>query len=165
MKVLLAIDGSPCSEAAVQAVAQRLWPAGSEVRIISAYSARFPVAAEPMFAVLSERQAAVEYEQRRAHLIVERAAGVLRANLAEKSLAITAAEIEGAPRRMIVDEAKRWGADLIVLGSHGYGALGRLLLGAVSQAVAAHASCSVLIVRNRPASQKPAPQKEEERKE
>jgi nucleotide-binding universal stress UspA family protein len=46
-----------------------------------------------------------------------------------------------------VDEAEEWDADLIVVGSHGYQSWERMLLGSVSQSVAAHAECSVEIVR------------------
>jgi hypothetical protein len=52
---------------------------------------------------------------------------------------------------VILDEAERWGADLIVVGSHGYRAWERFLLGSVSQAVVSHAKCSVAVVRCRPA--------------
>ena len=45
------------------------------------------------------------------------------------------------------DEAARWQADLIVLGSHGFGVVKRRLLGSVAQAVALQAPCSVEIVR------------------
>lgn len=55
--------------------------------------------------------------------------------------------IEGPPREIIVDEADKWGADLIVMGSRGLGAWSRVLLGSVSNAVVHHAKCSVLIVR------------------
>lgn len=148
MKLLLAIDGSPCSEAAVREVVRRPWPPDTELRIISAYSAHFPSAAEPMFAIFSERREFLEYERRRAQLVVERALKTVRMSLEGKTRRITAEVIEGAPKRVIVDEAERWAADLLVLGSHGYGALGRFLLGTVSQVVAAQAPCSVLIVRD-----------------
>ena len=55
--------------------------------------------------------------------------------------------LEGSPKQAIVEEAERWGADLVVVGSHGRGFWGRLLLGSVSHAVAARANCPVLIVR------------------
>lgn len=147
MKILLAIDGSPCSEAAVREVARRTWPSASELRVISAYVAHIPIAAEPMFAVFSDRRESLEYERRRAQVVVEKALAVLRESPTTGALPITIEVVEGAPKRVIVDEAERWGADLLVLGSHGYGAIGRLLLGTVSQAVAAHAQCSVLIAR------------------
>jgi nucleotide-binding universal stress UspA family protein len=50
----------------------------------------------------------------------------------------------------ILGEARRRGARTIVVGSHGYGALGRLLLGSVSRTVVHGASCPVLVVRGRP---------------
>jgi nucleotide-binding universal stress UspA family protein len=56
---------------------------------------------------------------------------------------------EGDPRSAIVDEADEWGADLIVVGSHGRTGLKRWLLGSVAQAVVGHASCSVEVVRQR----------------
>jgi nucleotide-binding universal stress UspA family protein len=58
--------------------------------------------------------------------------------------------ISGPAGEAILDEAERWGADLIVLGSHGYNGWQRFLLGSVSHAVATHAHCSVEIVRQKP---------------
>jgi nucleotide-binding universal stress UspA family protein len=147
MKILLAIDGSPCSETAVREVARRAWSSDTVLRIISAYSAHFPLAAEPMFAAFSDRHESLEYERRRAQLVVERALATLHEYPATNTWQITTEVIEGAPKPVIIAEAERWAADLLVLGSHGYGAMGRLLLGTVSQAVAANAACSVLIVR------------------
>jgi len=59
--------------------------------------------------------------------------------------------VKGHPVPAILDAAETWQADLIVVGSHGYRGLTKLLLGSVSQAVASHAKCSVQIVRNRDA--------------
>ena len=53
---------------------------------------------------------------------------------------------EGDPRRVIVDEAKEWPADLIILGARD-NALERWLIGSVAQTVVAHAHCSVEVVR------------------
>lgn len=50
---------------------------------------------------------------------------------------------------MILDEATHWGADLIVVGSHGRRGVDRFLLGSVSEAVALHAACSVEVIRKR----------------
>ena len=55
----------------------------------------------------------------------------------------------GDPVREILGLAEEIGADLIVLGSHGYGAMGRLLIGSVSEAVLHGARCPVLIVRQK----------------
>jgi nucleotide-binding universal stress UspA family protein len=61
----------------------------------------------------------------------------------------------GDARQVILDEATDWGADLIVLGSHGYHGIDRLMLGSVSESVAMHARCSVEVIRkSRPADAK-----------
>ena len=64
---------------------------------------------------------------------------------------MTAKTLKGDPKIAIIDEAEHWGADLIIVGTHGYNALERLWLGSVSRAVASHAKCSVQIVRRRKA--------------
>jgi nucleotide-binding universal stress UspA family protein len=56
--------------------------------------------------------------------------------------------IQGPPRQVIVAEAEKWGADLIVMGSRGLDAWNCLLLGSVSSVVVHHAKCSVEIVRS-----------------
>lgn len=80
---------------------------------------------------------------------VDRALSKLRESEESRKLHITSEVLMGLPKRLIVEEAERFGADLIVVGSHGYRMWERMLLGSVSQAVAAHAECSVLIVRQR----------------
>jgi nucleotide-binding universal stress UspA family protein len=75
---------------------------------------------------------------------LERATEKLRAGGA---LQVSTEVLTGSPKRRIVEEAEGWGADLIVVGSHGYKSWERMLLGSVSQVVAAHAACSVEIVR------------------
>ena len=62
-------------------------------------------------------------------------------------LNLTAVALDGSPQRIIVETAQEWGADLIVVGSHGYGLWSRALLGSVSNSVVHHAPCSVLVVR------------------
>ena len=74
------------------------------------------------------------------------------AEAAAESLQVTGLRIEsvvkkGDPRRLIVDEAKSWGADLIVMGACGHTAFERWLIGSVAQSVVTHAPCSVELVR------------------
>jgi len=60
---------------------------------------------------------------------------------------VTTAVVQGDPKSVVIDDAEAWGADLIVLGSHGRKGLQRFLLGSVSEAVLRHAHCSVEVVR------------------
>jgi nucleotide-binding universal stress UspA family protein len=63
------------------------------------------------------------------------------------SLTVTTKILEGLPAHLIVEEARDCGADLIVVGSHGYGFMKRMLLGSVAHSVVANAPCSVHVVR------------------
>ena len=55
--------------------------------------------------------------------------------------------LEGEPRKVIMDTAKNWPADLIMVGSHGRRGIDRAIIGSVSEAVAMHAPCSVEMTR------------------
>lgn len=150
MKILLATDGSPCSEAAVNEVAGRPWTADTEVRIISVVEPPASLAAESFVMVPSDYFAEAEKALREAaREALMRAEAKFREGGAEIKLLVTTEVLTGSPRRVIVEEAEKWGADLVVIGSHGYRSWERLLLGSVSQAVALHAECSVLIVREK----------------
>lgn len=71
------------------------------------------------------------------------------AQLTRPGLTVTSEVLVGSPKQLIVDEAERWQADLVVLGTHGHGAPGRFLLGSVAHSVVLHAPCSVEVVRRR----------------
>ena len=147
MKILLADDGSRFSDAAVKEVLRRPWPTGSEVKVVSAVEPPPPPAPEAWaYSAEDYRKEAEEWQRAHARKTVEAAERILGTH-EDKTLKVTTEILEGPPKRVIVEEAERWGADLIVLGSHGYGFWDRLLLGSVSQAVVSHAKCSVLIVR------------------
>ena len=146
MKVLLALDGSPCSEAALGEVARRPWPADTQVRVLSVVEPPAPLVAEPYMAAVGYFAEAERALREQADSAVVRAAERLRGE-PRAPLQVSTEVLTGSPKRTLVEEAEEWGADLIVVGSHGYKSWERMLLGSVSQAVAAHARCSVLIVR------------------
>lgn len=60
--------------------------------------------------------------------------------------------LQGATVEVILERARKVSADLIVLGSHGRGALYRALVGSVTEGVVRHSPCPVLIVPAKPAS-------------
>jgi nucleotide-binding universal stress UspA family protein len=89
------------------------------------------------------------HEREQALRAVERAADKLRESEKWSRLEISTDILSGSPKHVIVEEAEKWDADLIVVGSHDYRSRERMLLGSVSQAVAMHAECSVEIVRRK----------------
>jgi nucleotide-binding universal stress UspA family protein len=145
MKILIAVDGSECSDVAVEEVVKRPWPADSAVRIISVAETLSleALALPPRYREDIERAA-----RQRAQTVVERAIARLRDSDA-RFLSLSSTIVIDSPKDAIVEEAERWGADLIIVGSHGYRRPDRALLGSVSQAVATQAKCSVEIARRR----------------
>ena len=79
----------------------------------------------------------------RAHRAIGETINVLR----ETPLKISGEVIAGRSARQIIDRAKNWHADLIVLGTHQRRGLKRLLFGGTSAAVANRAHCSVRVIR------------------
>ena len=146
MKILLAVDGSEDSAAAVEEVAQRPWPPQSEVKVITAAEMPLMVGMEPWVPSQEYFDQVEKAIREAAKEIIDAALEKLK-TIEDKTLKISSEMIQGPPREAIVGEAERWGADLIVMGSRGLGAFNRLLLGSVSSAVVHHAKCSVEIVR------------------
>ena len=125
-RVLLATDGSETSIRAARAVAARPWPDGSEFRIISV---------EEPWAIKSSKV-------RQPQEAVSNAEQVL----GSVGLKAMGEVLSGKPKEVILEEAKNWAADLIVVGSHGRRGIKKFLLGSVSEAVAMSAHCSVVVV-------------------
>ena len=67
--------------------------------------------------------------------------------LKERGIEAEAVERRGEAATMILDEAEKEGADLIVVGTRGLNSAKRWLLGSVSTKVLHHAPCNVLVVR------------------
>jgi nucleotide-binding universal stress UspA family protein len=153
MKILIATDGSDYSKAAVNSVAERPWPKGSEVKIISAMNVPFAPTTEGWVMPDSYYSELDRVARERAEAAVKDAVGRIESGKAS-GIEIITKIISGSAGEVILDEAERWDADLIVLGSHGYSGWQRFLLGSVSHAVATHAHCSVEIVRQKPHAEK-----------
>ena len=150
MKILLAVDGSPCSDAAVEEVARRPWPDNSSVKVLTAFEVPAPPTPEAWAIPLTYFDDMDAALRKQANAVLERSLERVKPRL-NKTISVDAVAVPGSPRTVILDEAEDWGADLIVVGSHGYRAWERFLLGSVSQSVVSHAKCSVEVVRCRPA--------------
>lgn len=144
MKVLLATDGSEYSNIALDELANQQYPEDTEVCIISVYNTTPLLTGVPTEGI-PEWQEVTEAAKEAASGIVERAAHLIKEKRPEWSVCTTVTE--GIPKYAILQEAEKMEADLIMVGSHGRGAMGRFLLGSVSQTLALHAKCSVEIVR------------------
>jgi nucleotide-binding universal stress UspA family protein len=150
MKILLATDGSDGAGAAAKSVAGRPWPSGSQVKIVSAVELLMPENAIDVSLSAPVYPASLLEEvwsdaRNRAHDAVAEA----QKTLAAAGMKIVDGETtpEGDPRIVLLDLEKEWGADLIVLGSHGRRGIDRMLMGSVSESVALHAHCSVEVIR------------------
>lgn len=145
MNVLLAMDDSPHSFAALEAVLARPWPDGSSVKVVSVvepfhpeyagwHTSYVPLALEAQKELLESTKKLVNDSGNR----LEEKFGKDR---------VAAEVLEGYIKDKILEIARDWPADLIVLGSHGRRGFTRFLLGSVSEAVVSHAPCSVEIVK------------------
>lgn len=147
MKILIATDGSDFSKAAIDEACRMAIRPNDEVLVISCYEDAYPIAAEP-FAI------SAEFYQKFEESMNEFSEGFLasaKEELTQKfpvGVNVSTEVIRGPAPQEIVERADKWGADLIVVGSHGRGFWGRLL-GSVSNGVVHNAPCTVLVVKKR----------------
>lgn len=144
MRILVATDGSDCSLAAVRFVADRPWPAGSVVKVVSV--PEFILMKDPTYLESHEAKdlgaAAIEEARRAISAGVEAFAGSVLQVISEVP------EFEERPYKVILHEANAWKADMIAVGSHGRSGFDRFVMGSVSEAVGLHAGCTVEVVRS-----------------
>lgn len=141
MKVLFAVDRSPCSDAAAEEVAHLAWPEDTEFEVVSVAHTRMPLVLEPMWFLVALHEAALDEARERAAEQVKRVKERLQASV--PAVRVTSALLEGKPATAIVEEARRWQADRVIVGRHERSRVGRWLLGSVSHAVARQAPCPV----------------------
>ena len=148
MKIIIATDGSECSTVAVEKCCELLDLSNrNTIRIVSAFELQVPMATEP-FAISADAYKRLdEFAEQNAQANVNKAAEIIKSRFPDTANHIETSGRLGRPAQIILEEAEGWGADLIVMGSHGRGFWGRLALGSVSSAVVHHAKCSVLVVR------------------
>jgi nucleotide-binding universal stress UspA family protein len=138
MRVLIATDGSLDAKNAADWVRHLPLPADTRYRVISVV----PSSTLPDVPDLDDR--ARDMARRAAEAVVEETRGHLGLGAVEGGVA------EGDAREGIVTAAADWGADLVVMGARGLGAVKEFLLGSVSLDVARHAPCPVLVCKGTP---------------
>jgi nucleotide-binding universal stress UspA family protein len=143
LRIVLGMDTSEGAAAALDAVAQRAWPADTVVHLVTAVDVRLATAIPVLEAPMGEPGYISTDESGWLKGAQRAAAETLR----ERGLAVNWRLIDGDPKHVLLAEAEQWHADLIVVGAKGISRIERFLLGSVSGSVAARAHCSVEVVR------------------
>lgn len=139
-RILLAVDGSKDSAAAVACVAGRNWERNARFHVMVVNDYRLSLAQAFQ---KPRRKSRSKQPPSLSEKLAERALFAL----AERGLRVTYSVRDGDPRLEIIREAKRFRANAVFLGSRGLGAMQRFFLGSVSLAVAETAPCAVEVVR------------------
>jgi nucleotide-binding universal stress UspA family protein len=144
MRVLLAYDGSTGADQAVELAAVIAWPNDSILRILGVIEPFVPPMPGPWARGVGptpdvESAISEQFDDPIA-TVVERLAGSFRS--------VEGTVMRGRAASMIIDAAREFRADVVMVGSRGHGTIASLLLGSVSSEVADHAICPVLVARS-----------------
>jgi len=144
VRILMGVDNSPDSRAAVEEVCKREWPKGTEVGLLAVVDTVMAINTDPVeTSRVKWIEVADEENWDKVREIFEPAAEKLRSVGLHAEVLIR----RGNPADQILQEAHTWDADCVFVGAKGTRGIDRLLLGSVSSAVAARAHCSVEVVR------------------
>lgn len=135
-KVLLATDGSAFSETATEHAIDLVRTCGCELEVVTVLDIN-----EEFYAQAPDSAAAMAVKARE---LLEAIAERTRASGIKTGVSVR----EGEPYLAITGRAREYGADIIVMGSHGRKGISRLLMGSVTEKVIGHADCPVLVVRS-----------------
>ncbi len=139
--IVVGVDGSSESRAAARWALDEARRRGAELRAVYAWS--FPFMAANVGSPPLHEEKLFEAARQGAQAILDGEVAALRAEA--RDVVVQPTLVEAPASQALVDEAA--GADLVVVGSRGRGGFTGLLLGSVSQQVAHHAPCPVVIVR------------------
>lgn len=142
MKILFATDGSYHSDNALQHILAQPWPENSQCKVLTVpapFGGGFTLGGIGPMAATAESALMADLQKMLAEA---------EDKLAEKfgKQSVSRQLQEGHPARTIIDTAVGWGADLIVMGSHGTSGYNDDMLGGTTVKVANHAPCSVQII-------------------
>ena len=148
MRVLIATDGSTFSRDAIAQSLRFLDLTNMKFRVVSCWE-------EPEEVAMTTYDMAIEYYKQadlfarnRAESDVAKAETQIRRTCPDERVKIETKVLSGPPDKTIVEEARRWRADMIVVGTHGRGFWGRLL-GSISTGIIHHAPCTVFVGRTK----------------
>jgi nucleotide-binding universal stress UspA family protein len=144
-RILVAIDGSRTSNMALRAAIKLAKDQQSDLRIVFVVD-QFALAAEA-----PEQSTEYQVEERRAgDLVLKRAAALAhKAGIEAETVRLEVQTLHDRIADEISRNARKWRADVIVIGSHGRRGLSRLFMGSVAESLARIASAPVLLIRGR----------------
>lgn len=147
IRIVVGTDGSPASDEALRVVAERKWPAQTEVKVVMVDD---PLVPAVLGKVIPPLEQMLEEDRREQRAWVEEISKHSIEILRSAGIKVTCAVREGDPKQELPKVAQEWGADCIFVGSAGFSnRFERFVLGSVSAAVAARAHCSVEVVRKK----------------
>lgn len=159
MKILIGYDGSECADAALDDLTQAALPSTGEAHILSVAEVWLPPPPPSSLEIIEDARNADSPAELQRDFAKHSAAAKDALALAERARdrvqakfpnwKVTVNSSCGSAAWELVAKADEWKPDLIVVGSHGRTALGRFVLGSVSQRVLTEARCSVRIARGR----------------
>jgi nucleotide-binding universal stress UspA family protein len=143
MKILIGYDGTKGADLALDDLRRAGLPREAEVLVVSVAEPSFVLSGPGSLEMIIARDSIFGMEK--AQTLAEKAAGRIRSDF--PSWRVEETVVHGSPSEALIVKADEWGADLLVVGSHGHTVLGRFFLGSVSQSVVAHARCSARVAR------------------
>jgi nucleotide-binding universal stress UspA family protein len=148
MKCLVAYDGSAGASAGLALAATLDWPPGSSVRVVSVIEPVIAAIGGPLHrsgTVAQEIDAAItDYVNDTNREAVDRFGA---------KVPVDGSVVRGRAATALADAARAYGADLVVAGSRGRGAIASLLLGSVTSELVDEAPCPVLVARHEKVSE------------
>lgn len=159
MRVLIAYDGSKCADSALDDLTHAGLPVKGEALVMSVAEVWLPPPPPSSYEIvemattskgplsLERKYLAGSQAVKDADVMAAKAAARLQANF--PNWKVKHESVWGSPNWELFAKAEEWKADLIVAGSHGRSALGRLFLGSISQWLLNEARCSVRVARGK----------------
>ena len=157
-KILIAYDGSESADAALYDLQRAGLPDEASALVVSVAESWFPPPPPSSYASVEPPFAENGYDTDNANLKVKRTDLLVEAQkLADKAASwtqtnfprwdVNAESLYGSPASELLAKSDQWNPDLIVAGSHGRSAIGRLFLGSISHKLVTEATCSVRVGR------------------
>lgn len=154
MKIIVAVEDKLFGESIADFVANHEWPEGSEVLVLHVLELIFvkPLAGYPTELIRNLH----EERMRAAKSLVLGVGTTISTRL--PGIKMHEEIVDGHAKDVIINRAKDWPADLIVLGSHGRSGIGQFFLGSVSMSVLSASPCSVMVVKLKKNDETSAPE-------